>query len=309
MSKNYYSHGKLLLTAEYLVLDGAKALAVPTKKGQNLSVAPIDKGYLSWESYDYKNKLWFEQTYKIEKYHFKPTKKQTSTANELTCKALQNILFQLKQLQPDLFYNSGFKITTELEFARDWGLGSSSTLINSLAKWASVNPYTLLENTFKGSGYDIACAKHSKPILFQLQNSDNPLVEEVNFSPNFKEELFFVHLNQKQNSREAIQHYREQNTSQKNSWTKEVNFLTNQILEATSIEGFNLLIDKHEILLSEVLNLPTVKEKLFSDYNGSIKSLGGWGGDFILATGNTEKQNYFKEKGFSTIVRYQDMVI
>ena len=27
-------------------------------------------------------------------------------------------------------------------------------------------------------------------------------------------------------------------------------------------------------------------DELFSDFNGSIKSLGAWGGDFILATGN-----------------------
>ncbi|SHJ21606.1 Mevalonate kinase [Mesonia phycicola] len=309
MSKNYYSHGKLLLTAEYLVLDGANALAVPTKKGQNLSVSPAEKGYLTWKSFDCNDKLWFEQIYKIEKFHFNPTIKQTSATNEITCKALQNILFQLKQLQPGLFYNNGFEITTELEFARDWGLGSSSTLINSLAQWANVNAYTLLQNTFKGSGYDIACARHSKPILFQLQKNENPLVEEVNFSPDFQEELFFVHLNQKQNSREAIQHYREQNTSQKLNWIKEVNFITQQILEARTIEDFKLLINKHEILLSEILNLSTVKERLFSDYNGSIKSLGGWGGDFILATGNSEDQNYFKDRGFTTILKYQDMVL
>jgi mevalonate kinase len=28
---NFYSNGKLLLTGEYLVLDGAKSLALPTK--------------------------------------------------------------------------------------------------------------------------------------------------------------------------------------------------------------------------------------------------------------------------------------
>ena len=30
----FYSHGKLLLTAEYAVLEGVKALAIPTKRGQ-----------------------------------------------------------------------------------------------------------------------------------------------------------------------------------------------------------------------------------------------------------------------------------
>jgi hypothetical protein len=30
--KKFYSNGKLLITGEYLVLDGAKAFALPTKK-------------------------------------------------------------------------------------------------------------------------------------------------------------------------------------------------------------------------------------------------------------------------------------
>jgi len=36
-----YSNGKLLLTGEYLVLEGATALAVPTKFGQDLKVEKI----------------------------------------------------------------------------------------------------------------------------------------------------------------------------------------------------------------------------------------------------------------------------
>ncbi len=34
----FRSNGKLLLTAEYLVLDGARAIALPTKLGQSLTV-------------------------------------------------------------------------------------------------------------------------------------------------------------------------------------------------------------------------------------------------------------------------------
>ena len=36
MKKSFFSHGKLLLTGEYLVLDGSKALAIPTQKGQEI---------------------------------------------------------------------------------------------------------------------------------------------------------------------------------------------------------------------------------------------------------------------------------
>ena len=33
-TQTFYSNGKLLITGEYVVLDGAKALALPTKFGQ-----------------------------------------------------------------------------------------------------------------------------------------------------------------------------------------------------------------------------------------------------------------------------------
>ena len=48
--KTFRSHGKLLLTSEYVVLDGAKALALPTKFGQSLSILPNNKGNISWQS-------------------------------------------------------------------------------------------------------------------------------------------------------------------------------------------------------------------------------------------------------------------
>ena len=53
----FYSHGKLLITGEYLVLDGAKALAVPTVFGQDLSVKKmiptkyIGKVLIIWERF------------------------------------------------------------------------------------------------------------------------------------------------------------------------------------------------------------------------------------------------------------------
>ncbi len=51
MRQTFYSNGKLLLTGEYLVLDGAKALALPTKMGQNLQVVTHDKPTISWKSF------------------------------------------------------------------------------------------------------------------------------------------------------------------------------------------------------------------------------------------------------------------
>ena len=60
--QKFYSNGKLLLTGEYLVLNGALALAIPTKYGQSLTVERYDEGQLRWESFDDLGNLWFEST-------------------------------------------------------------------------------------------------------------------------------------------------------------------------------------------------------------------------------------------------------
>lgn len=63
----------------------------------------------------------------------------------------------------------------------------------------------MLKNSFGGSGYDIACAKNDSAIIYQLINEN--LLYKNNFDPSFTNKLFFVYLNRKQNSREAIASY------------------------------------------------------------------------------------------------------
>ena len=48
--QTFYSHGKLLISAEYAVLDGALALALPTKFGQSLSVKSNSDNTILWNS-------------------------------------------------------------------------------------------------------------------------------------------------------------------------------------------------------------------------------------------------------------------
>ena len=79
-------------------------------------------------------------------------------------------------------------------------------------------------------------------------------------------------------------------------------------MTCTRLSQFDKLIKKHEVILSEILGVPTVKERLFPDYKGAIKSLGAWGGDFILATGNKTTPDYFKEKGYATVLPYSKMI-
>jgi hypothetical protein len=48
---------------------------------------------------------------------------------------------------------------------------------------------------------------------------------------------------------------------------------------------------------------------LFSDFDGAVKSLGAWGGDFVLAISNEDPTTYFKSKGYETIIAYKDMIL
>jgi mevalonate kinase len=68
LKQEFYSHGKLLLTAEYLVLDGANALAFPTKYGQSLIFDNGKKNTIAWKSYDHNGKLWLDFCFTIEEH-------------------------------------------------------------------------------------------------------------------------------------------------------------------------------------------------------------------------------------------------
>ncbi len=309
--KEFYSNGKLLISGEYLVLDGALSLAVPTKKGQSLQARPLDASILKWTSLDHQGQVWFEGAFRIEK------KENTLDIIPLSGEGLNyrgvtetlvRLLSEAHRLRPSfLLEEAGYEVITQLDFDPAWGLGSSSTLINNIAQWAEVDPYILLWNAFSGSGYDIACAQHDQPITYQLNNKE-PKATPVTFEPSFKDQLFFVHLNAKQNSREGIARYREY-TGDLASSIAAISNITEKLSKATSLSSFESLLDEHEQLIASIIKLPTVKERLFDAYPHSIKSLGAWGGDFVLATGASDLVfDYFAKKGFKTIVPYSEMV-
>ncbi|MFK8058952.1 MAG: GYDIA family GHMP kinase [Polaribacter sp.] len=307
---NYYSNGKLLLTGEYLVLDGATALAVPTKFGQDLIVEKIKEPEIIWGSFTNTCECWFETIFDLKKLRLiSATFNSDKEGNaDVIAETLLDILKEAKRMNPIfLETENGFMVKTELTFPRNWGLGSSSTLINSIASWAKVDAFKLLWNSFKGSGYDIACAQNDTPIFYQIKDR-KPEVEQVEFNPNFKENLFFVHLNQKQDSKEGIAKFRESGDNFQKE-IERISEISDEFLKAKSIEDFNKLIIEHEQIISSIIKLRTVKEKLFPDYFGEIKSLGAWGGDFVLATGDENTPEYFKNKGFETVLTYQEMVL
>jgi len=283
-----------------MVLVGAEALAIPTKMGQSLEFEPNDSKTLNWESWDFKNKLWFNATLDILDFSI------SNSSDEDIATRLAQILKAVRDQKNNFLRKNGGTVKTHLEFERQWGLGTSSTLISNLARWSQTNPYKLLQNSFGGSGYDIACATAKSPLIFRKQHLD-PHIERCEFEPPFKTSLYFVYLNQKKNSREAIQAFKRQNISEEQ--VAYASRLTRAVMKANTLTEFERLINEHESFISNILGVVPVKEKLFPDFQGAIKSLGAWGGDFILATGDKDTPGYFKNKGFKVVMAYKEMLL
>ena len=303
--KEFYSHGKLLLTGEYLVLDGTLALAVPTRPGQWLRVRDSESPGLFWKSLLPDGTPWFEAHYPEGTL---AGSRVSGPFPSATRERLRYFLLKCLEMNPgfaDALRHT--EVETLLEFPRDWGLGSSSTLVANLAQWAGIDPYALLGATMGGSGYDIAAAGSETPIYYRLE-AGLPKVEEAPFDPPFFRELFFVYLNEKQDSREGISRYRTRHFD-KAAALQKASGLTRQLAQAQKLEDFREAMDAHEGLIGEILGLDPVKKRNFPDYPGSIKSLGAWGGDFIMATGDASNQDYFRKRGYSVIRPYRDLIL
>ena len=300
--QKFYSNGKLLLSGEYLILDGATGIGLPTALGQEMLVSISDlDGILSWESLDETGDSWF-----IGSYSLPDLKLLGYTGQQKVANTLQSILLEAKKVNPTfLDSNQGIHVTSKLQFPSDWGLGSSSTLINNIAQWSKINAFELLFNSFGGSGYDIACAQIDLPIIYEL-NQGSPQFESVNFDPSFKDKLYFVHLNKKQASSEGIKAYKRKKVNQ--DTIQDISNLSNRLLTVTSLDTFNKIIKKHESIVGELLGVEPVQQRLFPDFPGQIKSLGAWGGDFILVSGDTSTKAYFNKKGFQTVIPYASMI-
>jgi len=304
MAKTFYSNGKLMLTGEYVVLDGATSLALPTKYGQSLLIEECtEQEHIVWKSVDVTNNIWFHDVLLLD--HLSDKIISKNKPESTISQTLISVLEAARKLNP-LFLNKeqGLKITTKLDFPRNWGLGTSSTLIYNIAQWAQVNSFSLLWESFGGSGYDIAAAQYNKAILYN--RFESPRAREVYLPWEFKEQLFFVHLKKKQNSKEGIAHYKKASVSK--NQLQRITDLTHKLILCYDIKGFEKIMESHEMLISKIIKQPPVKEVLFSDYKRNVKSLGAWGGDFVLVTGCKSDMNYFKEKGYHTIIPFSEII-
>lgn len=300
--KKFRSNGKLFLVGEYIVMDGSKAFALPTKFGQCLVIddSLIETNCIEWKATKHDDSLWFEAKLALDSLDI------ISSSDDKLANSIQFILKQAKTLNPDFFtLSKGFQCVTKLDYPQEWGLGSSSTLIDLISQWIDINPFELNKLTFKTSGYDIACAHHNQPILYS--NQPEIVVEELDLNWKFKNQLFFIYLNQKQDTQAVVgNHYK----NKPKDW-KLIKELSDLVIQATKVEilsDLELILEEYQDRLGSFMQIPQPKELYFSDYKGTIKSLGAWGGDFVLVSYREGMEEYFKSKGYTTIIPFTDMI-
>ncbi|MDR3272713.1 MAG: GHMP kinase, partial [Flavobacteriaceae bacterium] len=271
--------------------------------GQTLHVQPDENSThkISWKACKNDGSLWAECLLDVANQRVE----QSTDAD--FAQTLLHIFVQAQKLNPDFLKDKcGYFCETHLQFPENWGLGTSSTLINNIAQWAEINPYQLLKQTFGGSGYDIACAQADTPILFQFQE-EIPVVRKTKLSSQIIDNLIFIYLNQKQNSREGICLYRKKPKSK--NLIDEITQITQKIVsENCTFQEFASLMELHELLISDFIGLETVKKRLFPDYQGFVKSLGAWGGDFVMAEKIEDSEKYFKNKGHEVVKNYSNFL-
>ena len=297
-TKNFYSHGKLLLSAEYLVVLGAKALALPLKPGQHLSVsADQTKKGIYWES-AYQDQVFIQREIELH-----PQKEETF----FPARALQKIFDKKPELFPG---GQAIQFRSKLEFDLNWGLGSSSTLISNLARWAGIDPFHLYFELERGSAYDVACAQAENPIFYRLEGK-TPHIEKALFAPPFSNSFYFVYTGKKQKSANELKSFFSGRRSF-DSEIKTVSELSELMANEKDIRQFCHLINEHERLIASVLKRKTIHQEYFQGLEATCKSLGAWGGDFILVIwehGPEALRNEMERKGLNLIFTYDELAL
>jgi len=302
--KRFESHAKLMISGEYMVLKGALSLALPLKYGQTLTVEMKEgKSLIDWNSL-LKNEPWFTTTLLLPDFSVVETNSIAISAT------LCSILAGAKSLNPNFLDSpQEYHVLSTMDFLPEWGVGSSSTLVSNIAYWADCDPFELNSMIFQGSGYDIACARSTSPIIYEFKNAGSAF-RKANFHPSFEQQLYFIYLNRKQNSKKSINSL--DMTRLSSSEVKAMTELTLGMEMAGDLKTFQTFMDNHEELVGKAIRKIPIRELYFDDFCGSLKSLGAWGGDFVLAASDQPEEyvrNYFQGKELQTIFKYSEIVL
>lgn len=336
----WVSNGKLMISGEYLVLSGARALAMPVSYRQTLTVEqrPASRPGLNWTT-RVKGNSWLQAGFLLpdmeplshpqeetgdtdsaprnqgssvegESPHKHITSREKHRTREESTSFLKNVLRAAMELNPDFLAGQyHWEAVSDIGFDREWGLGSSSSLISNVAWWASVDPYALFFKVSNGSGYDIACARSSRPLLYQYRGTTtHPGVETTSFNPVFGGQLVFVYSGRKQSSEKSLRTFDPGIVHPDD--IRDISALSQKMAVTQNLAVFMEAMDHHERITAGYLHRTPLQADFFPDFPGSVKSLGAWGGDFFMAAADRPRKeivSYFHHKGFHTVIPFTEM--
>lgn len=284
-----------------MVLHGAKAVAVPLNVGQQMVVSQDNSlQNIHWQAL-YGDQRWF--SCELDPVDFSVL----ATTDTEKAATLVRIFQAIKTLKTDFSLHSGTSFRTTLESNPEWGLGSSSTLLSLLSQFARVDPFMLNEMVFQGSGFDIACATATGPIFYTRNQPAVP----VSLDYSFADQLFLVYSGQKKGTAREVRSFLDEKVVS-GQQIADISAISEEIAVCGNQKEFCRLINHHEKIIGKLLGHTPVKDAFFSDFDGTIKSLGAWGGDFWLVTTElsfSEMKGYFENKGFTTVFKWNDLIL
>lgn len=300
MANVFRSNGKLMLTGEYLALRGAKVFAVPLQFGQELEIDSVTNPLVYWRTL-FRDQIIFDAIFETDRFEV------MESSDTEKAQWIQKVFRAIREQQKEFLKDSGAEATATIDLPMNYGWGSSSSFINNLCQWANVDPFMVNMNVGGGSGYDIACASAKKPILYSNELA-NPKFDEIDYQPGFERNLWFVFQENKMNTAEAIRRIRTKKVDKKQ--VAKISEISEKWVESNELTEIMNLMKEHESIMSNIIDLPTIGEQ-YQDFNGTVKSLGAWGGDFMLAASEmsgADVISYFTGKDRPTIFNWYEIV-
>ncbi len=305
-NSEYISWAKLMLSGEYSVKLGATALVLPLKRTQKMAVeAEKESGNIHWISGDF-HSSWFEAEIMLkEEVHIRSQNAQASSF-------LKGLLETAIEMKPDFLHKllQANTVRVNNDFSRHWGWGSSSAMISNIAQWAEINAWEFHQKVSNGSGYDVLAAQAANPFLYRLKENSYQQ-KDVNLDFSFADELVFFYQGAKQNSETSLKKFIEQKIINKTDLAK-ISRISIDLTKSKNLHDFVELMREHEEITSRLTGLESIQRIKYPDYNGVIKSLGAWGGDFALMAspdGVEYSEQYLFDKGVRTYFNWKDIVL
>ncbi len=291
----FYAPGKLLLSGEYAVLDGALAISCPSRKGQFLELFPTkDSSTLKWHALTEDGQAWLQVILNEQG--------EILQSNDRAKAQL------IRDLLLDAFEGElpvGQRAETRLNFKREWGLGSSSTLIALIANWAQKDAMNLFFKHLKGSGYDVATALENKAIQYQLKAHQKAVWKETCL-PEVLQRSYFLYLGEKQISSTEVLRY--SSLKRDPHLAQSISQLSEALLGISFEEELISWMAKHEELTGRLIQQESHREKRFPHLQGGFKSLGAWGGDFVWIMPKGDDLNYLRQEGYHEVFPFGELL-